>query len=45
VIMTIMRILVEELIYQVMMGQIPVLECMFLRNAWAPVAMSCHAMH
>jgi hypothetical protein len=41
--MTVMRVLVEELICQAVMGQIPVLECLFVRSALAPVAMSYHA--
>jgi hypothetical protein len=41
--MTVMRVLVEELICQAVMGRIPVLECLFVRSALAPVAMSYHA--
>jgi hypothetical protein len=40
---TIMRIFVEELLCQGMMGWIPVLECLFVRCACIPVAMSYHA--
>jgi 1,4-dihydroxy-2-naphthoate octaprenyltransferase len=43
--MMIMRIPMEELLCQVATGWIPVLECLFVRSAWVPVAMSYHVRH
>jgi hypothetical protein len=37
VIMTIMRVLMEEWLCQAVMGWIPALECLFVRRAWVPV--------
>jgi hypothetical protein len=42
VIMAIMRVLVEELLFQATMGWILVLECLFLKCAWVLVVMSYH---
>jgi hypothetical protein len=42
-IMMIMCVLVEELLHQGMTGWIPVLNCLFIRCAWVPVATSCQA--
>jgi hypothetical protein len=42
-IMTIMRVLVEELLCQGAMGWIPLLKCLFVRYAWVPVARSYFA--
>jgi hypothetical protein len=38
--MTIMRVLVEELIYQMVMGWILVLECLFVRRMWVPAVLT-----
>jgi hypothetical protein len=43
VIMVIMRVLVDESLCQAVMGHITVLECLFVKCAWVPVARSCHA--
>jgi hypothetical protein len=42
--MTIMRVLLEELLYQRVMGWILVLECLFVRHMWVHAATSYHAM-
>jgi hypothetical protein len=39
-----MRVLMEELLCQGVTGWILVLECMFVRCTWVPVATSYHAM-
>jgi hypothetical protein len=41
----IMRVLMVGLSYQVVMGQISVLECLSARRAWAPVGRSCLVWH
>jgi hypothetical protein len=45
VIMAIMRVLVDELICQTVMGRILILECLSVRGVWASVATSYHARH
>jgi hypothetical protein len=40
-----MRVLVVELICKVVTRRIPVLECLSVRSAWAPMAMSYRARH
>jgi hypothetical protein len=43
VIILIIRVLVEELLCQSVIGWILVLECLFVRCAWAPAVTSCLA--
>jgi hypothetical protein len=45
VIMVIMRVLVQELICQVVTGWISVLEYLFVRSIWVQVATSYHSRH
>jgi hypothetical protein len=45
VIMMIMRVLLEELICQTVMGRIPVLKCISIMGTWVSVSMSYRARY
>jgi hypothetical protein len=45
VITTIILVLLEKSLSQVVMGLIPVLECRYVRCTWALMAMSYHVWH
>jgi hypothetical protein len=45
VIMVIMRVLVEELLCQAVMGHVLGLKCLFVMCTWVHVVTSCHVLH